>query len=65
MNNLEIYVFMFVTAVIFTLVGWKWGTSAGTKNTVNYTINELIKKGYLRTRINQDGEIEILKPDEK
>ena len=41
---------LFITAVIFTLVGFFWGASVKTDKAAAYVIDTLIKEGYLRTR---------------
>ena len=49
---------IFVTAVIFTAVGYVWGMRAQIKNIVAATIDSLIDDGYLKTRgIGKDMEI--------
>lgn len=39
----------FVVAVVFTVVGYFWGSRARTKNIVSATIDNLINEGYLKT----------------
>jgi len=54
-----------ITAVIFTGVGWWFGMQSSTETTVGHTIDSLIERGYLKTRVKDDGNTEILKHDEK
>jgi len=55
---------LFVTAVIFTVVGWYWGFKSTTINVVEATVDSLIADGYLKTRTDDNGNIEILKFNE-
>lgn len=58
------YIFIFVTAVVFTLFGYGVGKSRANKEIVTVaistTIDSLIRDGYLRTRGTGD-DMEILK----
>lgn len=51
---------LLLTAVIFTLVGIRIGRKTYIKNTVEHTIDQLIKDGYLKTR-GSGSEMVILK----
>lgn len=51
---------IFITAVVFTVVGWFMATTHNVKNTIEATIDSLIKAGYLKTR-GTGEDIEILK----
>ena len=51
---------LFVTAVIFTAVGYVWGIRDQIKNIVAATIDSLIDDGYLKTR-GTGKDMEILK----
>jgi len=53
-----------ITAVIFTGVGWWFGMQSGTHIVVDHTIEALIEGGFLKTRVKDDGETEIVKHDE-
>lgn len=49
---------IFITAVIFTLVGYMWGMKHNIAMTVGSTIDSLIADGYLKTRgLGKDMEI--------
>jgi len=50
-------VWLLATAIIFTILGWKMGK----QNSIEQTIDALISQGFLRTRRQKDGELEILK----
>ena len=50
-------VWLLATAVIFTILGWRMGK----QNSIEQTIDALISQGFLRTRRQKDGELEILK----
>jgi len=54
-----------ITAAIFTGVGWWFGWGTSNEAVVGHTIDSLIERGYLKTRVNNDGATEILKHDEK
>lgn len=41
---------IFITAVIFTLVGYVWGVRAVVTKAVTHTVDSLISEGYLKTR---------------
>lgn len=58
------YIWFFIIAVVFTRFGYTWGSSKSTRSAIEYTIDNLMKSGYLRYRRNRDGEVEILKYDE-
>lgn len=64
----EMHVWLLITAIIFTFVG----RSQVKRNvralctgmvgeTVESTIDSLIKDGYIKTRLDQNGEIELVK----
>lgn len=61
---MEIYVWFFTVAVIFTFVGYGWGVKTQINQVVNNTINRLIVLGYIKYRKKPSGEIEILKYDQ-
>ena len=61
---MEVYAFLFGTAVLFTVVGYGWGARVRLEKAVTATIDSLIQDGYLKTRRNDDGEIVILKQNE-
>lgn len=57
-------VWIFVTAVIFTFVGMSFRTSKAKKligDAVEHTVDKLIKDGYIKTRIDENGEIHLVK----
>lgn len=58
------YIFIFITAVVFTFVGYGMGKANATLEIVNIaiatTIDSLIKEGYLKTR-GSGKDIEIVK----
>jgi hypothetical protein len=64
---MEVYIFFFVTAVIFTLVGHSMGTKkmdkALVETAIGTCIDGLIKEGYLKTSGYGDS-MKILKWDE-
>lgn len=45
----EITLWFFGVAVVFTVVGYYWGSRTRTKSIVSVTIDNLIKEGYLKT----------------
>ena len=51
---------LFFTAVTFTMVGFFWGASIKTDKAAAHVIDTLIKEGYLRTRGSGD-QMKILK----
>lgn len=56
----EMTLWLFGTAVVFTIVGWFFGRTNQVQKIVDSTVDALIKEGYLKTRHN-GKEIEILK----
>lgn len=52
---------LLATAAIFTVFGYAIGNQKQFRQTTETVIDTLIAEGYLRTRINQHGETEILK----
>ena len=58
---------LFITAVIFTVLGFSWGFSVKTRLAAGHVIDTLIKEGYLKTRLDEKGETQLLKywEDEK
>lgn len=68
----EMHLWILFTAVIFTFVGRnqmyrniKVEATNLIGETVESTIDNLIKEGYIKTRLDQNGEIELLKYNEK
>ncbi len=57
---MEMYLWLFGTAVIFTGVGIYMGSRTKVENIVGATIDSLIKDGYLKTR-GTGSDMEILK----
>jgi hypothetical protein len=57
---MEMYLWLFGTAVLFTVVGWAMGRKSVVHTIVTSTIDKLIKDGYLKTRGNGTN-LEILK----
>lgn len=51
---------IFIVAVVFTAVGWYWGTKTNVTNITAAVIDSLIEDGYLKTR-GTGGDMEILK----
>jgi hypothetical protein len=55
---MEAYIFIFITAVVFTLIGYNWGSKRAAMTSVAATIDSLIDDGYLQTRgVGRDMEI--------
>lgn len=46
----EMYIWLLVTAVIFTAVGYAWGMRSTLTSVIASTIDSLIDDGYLKTR---------------
>lgn len=57
---MEIYFWLFGTAVLFTIVGWAMGRKSVVHTVVASTIDKLIKDGYLKTQ-GTGKNMEILK----
>lgn len=55
---------LFLAYVVGTLFGMYVGWQAFGQKIVEMTIDSLIENGFLKTRENADGEIEILKHNE-
>lgn len=56
-----IEIWLLGTAVVFTAFGYGIGKTQYYQKTTEVVIDTLIAQGYLRTRINKNGETEILK----
>ena len=54
---MPVEVWLLGTAVVFTVVGYKMGT----KNSISNTIDALVDQGFLRSKRDAKGDIEILK----
>lgn len=54
---------LFITAVIFTAIGYYWGVKAGGIGVIDLTIDSLIKQGYIKTR-GSGKDMVMLKYDE-
>lgn len=52
------------TAILFTIVGFSMGFRSNSKFAVEKTIDLLIEQGYIKSRINKDGKLELLKHNE-
>lgn len=63
----EMHFWLLGTAVIFTLVGSWMASNKFTRNTsiiIEATIDRLIKDGYVKARLDENGEIELVKYNE-
>ena len=56
---------LIITAIIFTGVGFMMGLKTSTRTAVERTIDVLIEQGYIKSRTNKDGSLELLKHNEK
>ena len=54
-----------ITAVTFTILGWWFGAGSANKVVIEHTIDTLIEAGYIKTRKNKDGQVELVKHNEK
>lgn len=64
----EMHIWLLGTAVLFTILGmWMSGNKWDKYTTViiEATIDRLIKDGYIKARIDKNGEIELLKYNEE
>lgn len=57
MNTLQ----FLVCAMIFTGFGWYWGYQQAVNKVVEGVIDHLIRDGFIKTRIDEDGDMEMLK----
>jgi hypothetical protein len=55
------YLWMLITAVIFTFIGYLWGVDTSNKAAIEATIDALVAAGYIRTSKPENGEVKILK----
>ena len=53
------------TAILFTGIGFYMGFNSSTRTAVERTIDVLIEEGYIKSRTNEDGSLELLKHNEK
>jgi len=64
---MPIETWLIITAILFTGVGFMMGFDFCKKKygkmIIQSNIQSLVDRGYLRTRTNTDGSLEILKPD--
>ena len=51
----------FIVAIVFTGVGYYFGISWNIERLTSLILDNLIRDGYLRHRILDDGEVELLK----
>lgn len=51
----------FIVAIVFTVLGYYFGLNGNIDRITNAIIDNLIRDGYLRHRILDDGEVELLK----
>lgn len=58
--EMEMYLWLFGTAVLFTVVGGYMGARTKVENIIAATIDSLIEEGYLKTR-GTGKDMEILK----
>lgn len=50
-----------IVAVIFTCLGWTWGLQTKAKRTVEMVINNLIDDGFIKTKLDENGDTEMLR----
>jgi hypothetical protein len=63
----EMHFWLLGTALLFTLVGSWMASNKWSKNTsiiIEATIDRLIKDGYIKARLDENGEIELVKYNE-
>lgn len=63
----EMHIWLLVTAVLFTIIGMWMSSNKWDKHTamiIEATIDRLIKDGYVKARLDQNGEIELVKYNE-
>lgn len=58
-------VWFFGAYAVGTVMGMLFGYSSGTRRGVENTVDQLVKNGFLRHRTNKDGDVEILKFNQK
>jgi hypothetical protein len=61
---MPVELWLLITAVIFTAIGYHMGKQTGIEKAGSATFDLLVKDGYLRYRRNKQGEIEIMKWNE-
>lgn len=63
----EMHIWLLGTAVLFTILGMWMSNNKWDKHTaiiIEATIDRLIKDGYVKARLDQNGEIELVKYNE-
>jgi len=55
----------FIMAIVFTGVGWYFGCEWMAKRMAQLTVDALIDDGYLKYRLDNNGEVEIMKWNEE
>jgi len=56
------YEFQFlIVAIVFTVIGWSWGLQHSAKRAIEIVINNLIDNDYIKTKIDENGDTEIMK----
>lgn len=64
MNAEYEYLFLFITAVVFTFVGRRMERQRNdglTRTLIEATIDRLIKDNYIKSKLDKDGQVELLK----
>lgn len=62
-----IEIWLLITAIVFTIVGMYFKPSQKEIiiNTIETTVDRLIADGYIKTRIDTNGELELMKYNEE
>ena len=61
-NMVSMNTLQFLTCgMIFTGFGWYWGYQQAVNKVVEKVIDHLIRDGFIKTRIDEDGDMEMLK----
>lgn len=60
-------IWFFITAVVFTIVGMSFKPSQKEIiiNAIETTVDRLIADGYIKTRVDTNGELELMKYNEE
>lgn len=51
----------FIVAIVFTVLGWIFGCQWMSRNMAQIAVEKLIDDGYIKTKLDENGQIEIIR----
>ena len=61
----DVYIWLLITAVIFTYVGRWMSFKTNVTKIIELTIDNLVADGFIKTRLDKDGKVELLRYNEE